>query len=383
MAEMARLYWDNASYRAPIWYQVSATGESANKQGLVKEILLNPITVVNYSPLLGKNAAFYDISITYQETYEDRGGSVIVNSVSMSSLGGKQTISAISGSWPARIHLFQFGSVAVGNPIYKCWAGIKPTGAGVGSFNPVWEVETIPAGQRGLNTAVATDANGGPGGSNNILQCTFGTATLAQRLAMTVDDACADSNYDQFAGRYNVLLRCRMTADSCNVLMKSGYGTALAPAEYKTVNWTSFKFVSIGEILIPPMGNYLESFVDASIYRTFSITVWAERVTGAGSLNMDCLVLIPADHFTYNIGSSIENNAPTNHLVFEDGKHTAISLNSSGSPNAGLQFGFRGWEVPIGGGALVVAGERSASQVRGDNFLIYMAATHRHRHYND
>lgn len=381
LIEQNRLYWTSNSYRAPVWYEYSADGESAPKRSLVREIELVPSPQGVFGPTLGKGVAFFDIAIVYQENWEDRSGTVLISSVSHSTLGGKSTINPISGSLPARIMIAQFSGGTSGQPLVKIWAGIRPFGNGVSSFQPVWELES---GTLGTDASVTTDTDAGPGGSNNTIQISFATATMAQRISMTVDDACGDNNFSHFAGRYNVLLRCRLSSSGeATVQMKSGYGSVLAPAGYKSVTWTSYKYVSLGEITIPPMGNYVDTWVDNKIFRTFAVSVWAERNSGTPSLLMDCLVLIPADHMIYCSGASVADGKYTNFYVFEDGGHQAISLDSSGNPNAGLQAGFRNWAVPILGGAFVCAAERANSQVRSDNVTVYMAVIHQHRHLND
>jgi len=383
LMELNRLYWQESTSRKPVWYEASANGESAAKRALVKEIGFVPVTEgMHAAPTLGSSEALYDISITRFEEWEDRSGTAVVStSGTVSSIGGTVAVSAQSGSYPARITLMQFGTCNAG-PLYKVWAGIRPTANGLASFDPVWELSDGSAG-------TASDSGTAADGALTVMRTTFaGTAAMAQRCLMTVDQATTSANFDHFAGRYLVLNRCRINdaTGTVTLQMKSGYGTVLAPGEFKEVSGgTAYKYVPMGEVLIPPTGNYADTWVNTAVFRTFAISIFAERNSAGGTLYMDRLVLIPTDHFTYSVGNSITTNTYTNHYVFEDGKHAALGLDNSAtpSPNTNLEVGFRNWECPVGGGVLVIAGERGTAQVTTDTLAVYMNVFHRHRYYND
>ena len=387
LQEQCRLYWTATTYRAPVWYELSATDEGV-KRGLVYEIGMVPVNESTLTPTLGVSGAKFNISIVYLDEWEDRVGTTIIPNTptTVSGLGGSYTIGAISGSYPARINLMQFSGGPTAT-LYKIWCGIRPTGEGVSSFRPVWELES---GTNGTDTATYTDyggpaaQNAGPGFADNSKRCTFATATMVNRVSMTVQQAWADTNYNHAAGRYNVLLRCRLDATGeCTARMYSGYGSTLAPAEYKPITWTNYKLLSLGEITIPPSGNFADTWTDTAFYPTFKVAVYAERNSGTPNLIMDCLVLIPTDHYTTNVGSAIGAGGYTNHYVFEDGTHGGLSIDSSDNPNAGLEIGMSGWELPISGGLLVVAAEESTAQIRADTVNLFMSANHRHRTFND
>lgn len=382
--EHCRLFW-KGTYRDPIWYEYSADAETA-RRCLVVEIGVVPEARNAFLPTLGKNAAFFNVAIVCYEEWEDRTvGTTIINAVSMSTLFGWSVISAQSGSFPSRISkLILTAGPSAG--LYKYWCGIRPTGDGVSSFNGKWELDLgnhiTATDSTCKNTTIVSDTDGG---TTNVVQCSFADPSMQKRTYMTVDDACSDTNYHHYTGRYNVLMRCRLTsAGTATILMKSGYGaTNMAPAEYKTITNTSHQLISLGEVLIPPMGQFV-NFYGSGINRTFRISIFAELNTGSGALNMDCLLLVPADHYTSGIGCTIDNaGAYSVAYTHEDGSHGGYSLDSSDNPSGALELGFREWELPIGGGLFVICAERNGSQVRADTVSVTLAAVHRHRLYND
>ncbi len=378
LAEQNRLFWEG-TYRDPVWYEYSADGESAAKRALVKEIGLLPVIQGPYMPTLGRGYAYFTIAIVFKEEWEDHTTTTILNAVTCQSVYGWGTVSAQSGSFPARISKLILTN-GPSTPLYKYWAGIKPTGDGISSFNGKWELEN---GTMGSDSGTVTDTTGG---TVTAVRCTFaGTPSMAKRVSMTVDDACADSNYHHFTGRYNVLLRARVLASASTVTfqMKSGFGTALAPAEYKQITNTNYQFISLGEVLIPPMGQYV-NFYGSGINRTFTIAVFAERNSSIGSVNMDCLCLVPADHYTSAIGCAVDSaGGYTAAYTHEDDSHGGYSLDASGNPQGALELGFRDWELPIKGGLFVICAERNGAQVRADTVDVTLYAVHRHRLFND
>jgi hypothetical protein len=381
LIEQNRLYWEEASYRDPVWYECSTTSESAAKRALVVEIGLVPITEERLAtPLLGGTDALFEITITRLEEWEDTAGNYPATNVTLSTIGGALGMAAVSGSYPSRIDYIDFQDTNAGT-LYKVWAGIRPTGSGTASFSPVW---ALNKGSMANDAATEADSAGYNG---TIVKITFsGTSTMADRVSVSVGSIAANNSYDHFAGRYLVLSRCYVNTGTATIQMKSGYGTVLAPSDYREITNTTYKYTPLGEVLIPPMGNYVNSpFSGSAINKTFRIAMYAERNSAAGSLYLDCLVMIPSDHYTVSIGNTIgvDNSGYTQHYTFEDGKHAAVALDASSNPNANLEVGFRNWEMPIGGGLLVVAAERGTAQVKTDTFEVTIHTIHRHRFYND
>lgn len=371
LVEQARLFEADPFTQESVWYEYSADGETV-KRAYVHSLVLTPVPRSIIGPILGHKAAYYSLVITRSQYNEDRTESTAINASDLNCMGGSYIMSAIAGDAPARISKLQLAFGSVGAEITKVWAGIRPVGPGVSSFNPIWELED---GRTGGDTALATDVDASPlSGSNNVVVVSTSATTFAERAAMAVEEACADINFGHFTGKYRVLLRCKLgSAGTHAVRMESGYvyGSSYAKSEPKYVDWTSYRFVDLGLVNIPGMG-FRNLFATEAPTRYHEISLWSKQVSGTPDLYMDTLVLIPAEHFVYLEENDLRDGGDNTILyTLENGEHPAIRIdNSNSAGKANVIASPNNWQFPVAGGVLVIAGERAAVQNFGDELTV-------------
>jgi len=339
-----------------VWLEWNATGESA-KRFFVDSIVIKPLVEPQfiYTPLLGYNRAFYELTITRSEVGEQIDTTSVQDN-GTSAVGDTVALAAITGALPGRIESIRF--LGVTGSLSTFWCGIRPTNHGTSFFYPVWDLED---GTLGTDTSKVVDATASGG---NVAQVTFATqAGMYERASMTVlQRITPDTAYEDMIGKYHVLLRAKNDSGvTCNLQMKTGYASSTnfdeGEIQYDFSN-TVFQYVDMGVVEIPPF-SYRSAYQASNLVKNFEIQIWAARTAGSDKLNIDCIILVPADHFTYSTGSSGGTDASTIHYVNEDGEQVVLGKNSSGEPDIGVLGTFVNWEYPLEGGTLVFVGERA------------------------
>jgi hypothetical protein len=297
-----------------------------------------------------------------------------VNNLATSVLGGKFTITDIPGSVPARIsELIVLWST--GGPVVRGWFGIRPNYDGSANFKPVWELETTAAGSGHAYYHYTDVSNTSESGTSNSYRatCTFGTSTdLVKRVSVKLEEVDS-AHAEEYIGRYLVLARCMVTAGEVGIQLKHGLKDgSFIPAEEVYIDHTSYQLIPLGTIQIPPLPRYN---VTNYSNRLCELQVWAEQVSGAGSLYLDCLVLIPADHLMYFDGADISASGDTARIVTNERDHTwAWGIGGGGGYlNNSIEYHLTDWYLPRGDSVGIFAGERSTSHVITDacNLQLY------------
>jgi hypothetical protein len=148
-------------------------------------------------------------------------------------------------------------------------------------------------------TTQANDANFS-GSGNNYSRCTFATATMQTRLSVTT---VGTSGVD-LRGTYRVLLRYRKntSTDAINLQLRWGDAsiadTLLTQNDvYSTAGSGSIVTADLGLITIPagfdPVSD--ASGVELPVSNALKLQLRAERTSGAGTIDFDVLLLVPAD----------------------------------------------------------------------------------------
>jgi hypothetical protein len=154
---------------------------------------------------------------------------------------------------------------------------------------------------QGTNTTVqANDANFSGSGSN-YSRCTFTTASDQIRLSTTT---LGTSGVD-LRGRYRVFLRYRKNTSTDAISLRLLWGDSASTVliendAYATPASTSFRAAYLGEISLPvgidPI--YDASGVEMSVSNSVRVELRAERTSGAGTIDFDVFVFVPADDRT-------------------------------------------------------------------------------------
>ena len=101
------------------------------------------------------------------------------------------------------------------------------------------------------------------------------------------------------------------------------------------------------------------------------VQLWAERVEGSGTLDLDALVLIPASHLIRITEASVQYGTQGAYLfTYEDDAASGLGYSPTATDMA-LDVDPTGWYLPIDSGMVVVAGTRTAGQTLTDVLSVY------------
>jgi hypothetical protein len=160
----------------------------------------------------------------------------------------------------------------------------------------LWQAEALTQGTD--TTTLANDA-AFSGAGNNYSRTTFATvATMATRLTLSdLGTASVD-----LRGRYRVYARYRKNtagdAVSLQIQWGTSGGTVTTNTTFVTPNVATLVMADLGEVQIPrgqdPVTNLFDG-VAVAASDTFHLAFRAQRVSGSGTLDIDYLILVPAD----------------------------------------------------------------------------------------
>jgi hypothetical protein len=175
-----------------------------------------------------------------------------------------------------------------------------------------------------MGTDTSANANTADSGGSRAL-CTFATvATMTNRVSTTFPSA----PNDEIRGTYRVYLRCRASASghgpmSVQLTWGSIDGTAASVYANNTVSIgvdvgpsaPTFRYVDLGTVTIPPLAPADDFGGRAITPEGIFLGVSAARASGTGSLDLDVLLLIPADDQTLLIRWPGTASTPTDVIL--------------------------------------------------------------------
>jgi len=361
----AKKFHEDPHRHLSVWMTSGTNAETPGRRTLLYRGELVPQLVKNISGqmLSARGGAFYQLVLERHPAWE----SISFESASasnVSSLGGKVTLVDEGGNLDGRIRALNLtGRSGAGGPMDKLWVGLRPAYKGSANFVAKWECE---AGTNFTDAADTADASDSGGSKVRVSFAT--TATMAKRLAMDLGTFVTTSTHA--LGRYLVLLRGSVTSGVCSVQMRTGLqgSTNFAPHKAVYVSNTADHLIELGEISIPPFDYRSPVELDSTVLDNFQIQLWAERVSGAGSLDLDCIVLLPSEHFVFMSGAALQFSAFNRFIsifTFEDERKLPLEYLGN-TPVSNLEYAHNNWAFPQGGGILIFAADRAAAQVVTD-----------------
>jgi len=372
LIEDARRFRDEPFRSKVVWLTWQSEGESA-KHAVVTDGESEILSSEFDSPLLG--SAFFGMTLTLEhDVWVNTSAVSQTNTASMTTLGYRWIPNpGYEGTEDGHISYIKLESAESVVTIDDIWIGIRPTNEGAADFRPLIECE-IGTGN-GSDTITATDATAS---GNSKFICDFsGTETMAYRFEVSLDDLLTNENPTHWNGRYLVLMRCK-TGASTAVAIQMRWGQAydenLIPSGSvaSTVyinNQTSWKLIELGYINLPTHPNkYYDATGITFLYER--VKIYAERLSGAGDLHMDCLVLIPAEHLFSCRGGLVgaaSIGGPMYVITGPDGSQYAKGTTSQGV-FFDAQAAFNDWVYPAEGGVVVIAGQGFSGHVKGSAF---------------
>ena len=363
--EGARRFHDDPHEYMSWWLEANADGETTRRSLLYKgsmQMLSKPV-----NPLLTCNAARAQLSLSRHPFWENDYHTTQYE-YTVDVLGDARDFTNIKGDVLARPYAFQI-SGDTGGPLTEFWAGFRPEYWNTANFEPTWECED---GSMGTDSSV-TDPDALARGSKSV-RCDFSTETgMDKRLRVSVAQVCTANGHNSWlhqVGSYTALLRCKVTAGTIGVRLGQAYyyspDTDYILSEEQFLTHTSYKLVDMGVVEIVPGGNYRWSTSDDT--KQYTLAIFAEQVSGSGSLDVDCIILVPNRHSFYASGCQVSQLAGTPLYIYtgEDDRHIARGY-FSGDPNYNINFSpSPQWGIPNGDSVLVVAGQRDGARTLGD-----------------
>lgn len=149
---------------------------------------------------------------------------------------------------------------------------------------------------QGTNTTVQPNDAVMSGAGSNYSRCTFGTTSMTTRLSTT---AHPSSGGEDPRGRYRVLMRYRKSVSGDTINVRLQWGSNAEPITNTSValpSGTGRRYVDLGDVQVP-IGADGVTKLDGTTREVLGIhlAVQAERAAGTGNLDMDVLLLVPAD----------------------------------------------------------------------------------------
>lgn len=295
--------------RYQVWIRSQLDNESLPRQAMLADIrppdkvrIYNPVEI--NSNYIGE----YTLGITRTAYWEDPYPYPTTTDVNgLNIIGGAATLSeTINGDVPAR--LARLTVIGNNDPITgfaevftDFWAGWKTSRFGVvANFVPVWPLDK--GAPVDTDTSEVADGTAYDGTKVTTSFATVSSLILRDKVILT---NVVPVNIADQRGTYMVLLRAKMS-DTSVARVQMAYGLSSNSGiqspivrSRQVISGTAWSLYELGTAKIPP------SRIPLSYsFQNFAFGIYAERISGSGSLDMDCLVLIPIDDSGIKMSSS-------------------------------------------------------------------------------
>lgn len=344
-----------------IWLRSRLSTETNTRQSFIKELRRSELNVTDplaYNSVLRE----YQLGVTRMPVWENTTSSTIGGSA-VSAHGG--TVSyTVAGDAHARVAKTVVANAA--SVYLNTWIGAKSDRYGVNpaNFVPCWTVLTAQSFDS-TKTADATAVSG-------YKIVTTLTSTTMQARAYAQVGAQTGNSSDQ-RGRYFALVRAKITNSTlnANIRIGQGYLTGTTPtiAYMPRLNITGaaaaagYRYYPLGTVRIPPIDGVFQEALNLS-----GLVVAAEKISGTGNLEIDCITLIPAEHavdvsLLYGYGNVAGGAATLDIITRPDQKSYAISYRATTEILESALITPTSWNFPTGSGVIVCAAQGATSGV--------------------
>ena len=348
LLEKARRWKANNLEPDPVWLYWQSEGEDAKRSLVVDGS--SEITGSEFdSPLLGVFGLELHVAIKRGKYWESESGTSIINLT----MGENEvwSIGNAGGTAAQRITYLRINETSASINIRKAWLGIRPTYRGTANYVPLWEAEL---GVGGVDSSTVSDGNAS--GGQCILTTFATTPTLDYRVQIELQDVIS-SNYDDMVGRYLVLGRMRVDSGNTQVFvqLRTGWATAGTVVGSTYLDGVAaYDLYELGEVQIPLMGNRDGQGSLISRMKQFKFSVYAERLSAAGSLRIDYLYLVPSEHLITFLDDQT-NSVPYIYAYTDQDNAQYAFGEDGGNEIKSISTSFHNWEYPVGGGVMVIA----------------------------
>lgn len=376
-------YWADPTAITPIWLTCKLADETTARRALVKSMHLELNNTMgglyDAGPVLEDGRAATIIIERHPYWERDSGQTMpqealvtgLVQSYDYTDAGAAVAAHDIVGDVGARIEKLFFGPNSA-DSIARLWAGIRSASkhGTLANFITTWECEDGANNGNESGIADTVDATASDGNMVRITetdldwdQSTNGNV-FYEVLEIELKDVSANES-DNY-GTFLWLLRAKVSAGEWRVYAR--YGFSGMPDDDRiygqviSITSTSWNIYET-DIQNVPIRN-LQAATPAQAADTydqyFAIQIWAQRVSGAGTLDLDCLHPIPVDE-----GYGVFKGLPPNTAVFlafqspkDEGWSATVTAGGWSTPGLMSMSNFT---LPPGDGRMIIAWARESS----------------------
>ncbi len=335
-------YWRDADRVAPVWLHSQLAGETNGRRALVKKIRWNWLSEHYASDMIGYKPNLRAL-IERFGAWEQPTASTAVETAAIASIGGQYDYTAagaadVVGNLPARLDFLYTWANA--NNLSVFWAGIRGAERhSLTNYDPILDFAS--------EFAPGTDA------------ADVADATARSGTRMEIDFAGEAGWASRASGSNNIGDGTRDGENGDNLAILRAYVDGGTVADIKL----GFSFVSADGIAYTDIqrieGASWTFYPIQGLWNNDNlptVDLWAKRVSGGGSLHLDCFVLIPVDQFfLFAEGTGVMGNGNiANALqIFTRPDGVVKSFSSRLTVNV-EDVEMEGPGIPVGDGRLVV-----------------------------
>jgi hypothetical protein len=390
LQKAAAEYWKDDTYNTPVWFQQKLDAETNSRQAMVKSIAFEP----DYNWMIDVPAV-QNAFVTGRLVIEHHPFWESTVSVTMGT--GNADVGAVTtydytnvrdpvGDVGARVSrlLIDVTSITGTPPIDRLWMGARSTKEGItpANFVGTWELESA---------TLHADAS------------TAGDATASSSIRVTVSESAANwddtwnratfislsdvsANEQDHYGEHLILIRSRAPTASTwrlkNYYSSSTASTGLSiVSDVVEVSTSSWDFYPLGTQRIPfrDLSAFGTAVLADSFDQLFTVHTYAQRTSGTGDLDLDCLCLIPVDEAFCYIEDAALTATPAVLEIATTPKDGIKTLTRSatqvhGSPPINAPR----FRLPTGDGLLFIAFARASSSNIADRIDVNTASAGRY-----
>lgn len=380
-------WYGSAAERYGVWLRAQMPDESEARQAFVTDMRCEP-SVSFYAPPAAPGNWLregYNLVLERMPWWESTSRYMHI-ATSVCCRGAMENYGSVYGDIPSRIVRTDFNGSPIGptggeDPLYEFWMGFRTDRFGDRTnFVPVWDMGQSSDSTPSNDTTSSADGTAYGGYK---WACSFGDPSELKRVSQPLLSVTSD--YGDQRGEFVVLLRAKVGADTvCHVRLKDGFvhTSALRAHSRVKIDSTSWYLHALGTVNIPPS----RGIIEANFLRQYGFELHASRTSGSNNLDMDCFILIPrAEGFIHVSGGSVM-------YLLGDMKPIVVRMHPNGEtdgwwytanmPYASVTVepqGPQGYTLPVGAGALVLAGQRETEHALTDYVTVLLSTHNRYR----
>ena len=295
-------YWTDPHQATPVWFNAKMDDETGARRALVKSLGIEFESDFGglYNDCPDANTGRPATVVVVRHPYWERSAALsAVTTTNVSPWAGTFDYSAtdVVGDVPARVYALKI-VFDDSDFVHRAYIGFRSASkhGTLANFVPLWEVED---GTEQTDASVNVDATASDG---NSVEVDFATQTSwYRRETITLSNISANES-DNY-GVFLMLLAAKVdAATTADVRVDRGFPQI---SEYDqdgdpvAVSSTSWAWHNMGLLQIPSrdIQSATTTILSDSSDQSFRIEIFARRTSGAGSLHMDCIAMIPVDEF--------------------------------------------------------------------------------------